>query len=200
MAKYLEDIIEQELKDKNINKISKISRRFLEDTYVSALVNNPAVTMAGFYIGIDRLLTNKHIESFITNNFSEAMATSMLSGSTLLFSAYSTYTCLGLVKEYFLEERNIKPKKGIYEWFLDNPKIAALIGALSVSPLGNYAEISMFKEYFNVKNYDQLGAAQQIEIFNRTLGFAITGGVVTEATSRGLKNLRRIEALDGPVV
>jgi len=59
-----------------------------------------------------------------------------------LASSYGVYAVLGLIKEYVLEARKFATK-GIYNWFLHNPKIAALIGTTIAGLATYYGEYEM---------------------------------------------------------
>ncbi|MBS3151974.1 hypothetical protein J4230_01045 [Candidatus Woesearchaeota archaeon] len=95
-----------------------------------------------------------------------------------LASSYGVYAVLGLIKEYVLEARKFATK-GIYNWFLHNPKIAALIGT-TIAGLATY-----YGEY-------EMADVVPGGVESLTVAHAVQAGILTEAASRGLNNLRKI--------
>lgn len=95
-------------------------------------------------------------------------------------AAYGVYSFTGLVKDYLVNRKSTK-FRGVYQWFLDNPRIFGLFGAIGLGIASYYGEKSM-------------GDVNPKKLVDVAISHGIQGGILVEVLSRGLKNLRRIKS------
>ncbi|MBI2148424.1 hypothetical protein HYU23_01995 [Candidatus Woesearchaeota archaeon] len=163
MAKFLEDIVKEDLERESTP--GKSIGSGIRDFFDSPIIRHPVITSSIFFIGLE----------YLRYKYPEIIPSERIN----IPVAYGIYSIVGLIKEYILEGRGLKAK-GIYSWFLQNPKIAAFFGAFSGGLITYYGEGKM--------NDIIPGNLPSLTLEN-----SIHAGVITETLSRGLKNLRRIK-------
>jgi len=112
-----------------------------------------------------------------------------------LLLGYGTYLGLGSIKEYVLEQRKkvLKFGTGIYDWILNNPKIAGLFGALAGAIIAHKSKIETINYVHNLEYSCKIPAYLFDQTSKNILGRAIIAGLLTESSVRGLKNIRKIK-------
>lgn len=170
--RYLEDIVEEERGLQTRGFVDK-----LKEFPTNLILEHPFVT------SVTAFLTGYYTLDYVQRNYPQY--TTPADYEALMFSAYTTYTLLGLFKEYVLERRSPRLKnKSLYKWFLGNPKIAGIMGAVA----GAYI---CYKGEQNIQ--DLLSQNDTIRLANKIVAGSLFGGALTEIISRGLKNLGRIK-------
>ncbi len=112
-----------------------------------------------------------------------------------LLLAYSAYLSFSSIKEYVLEQRKkvLNIRTGIYDWVLNNPKIAGLFGALAGAVITHKSEIDVIRYIHNLNDSEKIPAELFDPMSKTIFGRAVTAGLLTEASVRGLKNIRKIK-------
>ena len=123
--KYLEDIVAEDLKDKN--SIAARAGSFLRKTFDMGIVRHPIATSTLVYAVTEYLRRNgvyfEHVQEPV-------------------LASLFVYSSLGLFKEYILEGRTLAAKS-VSEWIVNNPKIAALAAAVVTGKITFNSEMQM---------------------------------------------------------
>lgn len=174
--KFLEDIVEEDLREKRT--LSKTIGSRIREKLDSFPGRHPVFTSSLLYVCLE-LIRRRHPH--------------LIPDQAPLAASYCNYLIASTTKEYLLEGRKLRPpERTLYSWFLHNPKLVALLGAITGSLIAYQAESSIIDEIYRVTT-NRLPVELRVRIFERTLSGGLIGGVVSEALSKGLNNIRRIK-------
>jgi len=161
--KFLEDIVKEDLvRETSLSKRIGNKIKYISD---SPFIKHPVITSGLVLIGSE----------YLRQRYPELGLDARLN----VLSSYTLYHVFGLMKEYILEGRKFSAK-GIYNWFLQNPKIAALGSTVLCGAVTYYGE----------SNMSHL-VKEQVPDF--TIAHAMKGGILTEVIIRCLNNSRKIK-------
>ncbi len=151
--------------------------------------DNPATRhpmIAGIAAGFAAEYARSRVPYLRDLGFNEAF--SMLVG-------YGTYLSFGSVKEYILEQRKkvLRIGTGVYDWLLNNPKIAGLLGTLAGGFVAQRSQDSVMRYIHSIGESQKLPIELADQMANTTFGRAIFAGLLAEASVRALRNIRRIK-------
>ncbi len=115
-----------------------------------------------------------------------------LSGAFSMLVGYGIYLAHGSIKEYILEQRKkvLRIRNGVCNWVLNNPKIMGILGAAAGFFVSHLDKIDLMMNTYGINKIpaDIFGETRD-SIFSR----AVIAGLLTEASVRGLKNIRKIK-------
>jgi len=169
---YLEDIVEEEKRFLDKRKTNLV-KKFLDHPIIA----NPALTsltmiLSGIY-GID----------YIEKNYKELANNANF--PSLVLASYITYSTLGIIKEYLLENKELRLKQNnLKKWIKENPKIIGILGAIAGSLIAYKVEGDL-QSLIKIKD-------EGLKIGKMMNGMAL-GGILSEIIVRGLKNMGEIK-------
>ncbi len=169
---YLEDIVEEEKRFFDKGK-KNLLRKYLDHP----IIKNPALTY------ITTIISGIYAINYIDKNHEELVSNANF--PSLILASYILYSTLGIIKEYILENKELRIKKNnLKKWVKENPKIIGILGAIAGSIIA-YKGVENIQNIIGIKNE---GMRIEKLIYGMTLG-----GLLSETIVRGLKNMGEIK-------